>query len=375
MDPSAARPTPSLVRTVAALCGALCLAMIATPTRATTLRDIARIDGHGESVLRGLGLVIGLNGTGDSGQELLMARPLMNVLSNSGNPVGDISELASSRSVALVMVTATVPRGGALADDKLDLHVQVIHSARSLAGGRLFLSPLLGPSPDDPNIYAIGEGEIVLENAQFPTAGLVRGGGRMRLDVLPPEVGDSFVLVLEAPYAGHKSTSTIASSINNDYFNNPHAESMSIARALDDRRVLVEVPHVERASPAEFIGAVLSTNVSVDLLGLPAQVIVNSSTGAIILTADVEISPGTLTIEGLTITRTTPEPVGDALNPLVERRGWTEIGTNVRPRDRAKLADLLAAMEQLAIPRQKQIQVIHMLHKNGQLHARLVDES
>lgn len=374
MSRAKARATRSLVRTIAALCAGLCLAMVATPARATNVRDIARIDGHGESVLRGLGLVMGLNGTGDSGQELLMARPLMNVLQNSGNPVGDISELASNRSVALVMVTVTVPRGGALADDKLDMHVQVIHSARSLAGGRLFLTPLLGPSPDDPNIYAIGEGEIVLENPQFPTSGLVRGGARMRLDVLPPDVGDSFVLVLEPPYAGHKSTSTIASSINNDYFNNPHAEG-AIARALDDRRVLIEVPPVERASPAEFVGAVLSTSVSVELLGLPAQVIVNSSTGAIILTADVEISPGTLTIEGLTITRTTPEPVGDAMNPLVERRGWTEIGTNIRPRDRAKLADLLAAMEQLAIPRQQQIQVIHMLHKNGQLHARLVDES
>jgi len=355
-------------------CVAAAVLLIAQPSWATNVRDIARIDGHGESVLRGLGLVIGLNGTGDSGQEVLMARPLAELLRNSGNEVGDLSELAATRSVALVMVTATVPRGGALADDKLDLHVQVIHSARSLVGGRLFLTPMLGPSPEDRMIYAIGEGELVIENTQVPTSGIVRGGGRMRVDVLPPEVGDDFVLVLEAPYAGHQSTSTVASSINNDYFNNPHAAE-PIAVALDERRIRVIVPSVERASPAQFIGSVLATNVSVEMLGLPAQVIVNSSTGAIILTADVEISPGTLTIEGLTITRTTPEPVGDALNPLVERRGWTEIGTNVRPRDRAKLADLLAAMEQLAIPRQRQIQIIHMLHKNGQLHARLIDES
>ena len=68
--------------------------------------------GQGESILRGYGLVTGLPGTGDSGKDLAMSRPLAKILENNLNTLNSPKELLSSKSVALVLVTCVVPAAG-----------------------------------------------------------------------------------------------------------------------------------------------------------------------------------------------------------------------------------------------------------------------
>ncbi|MEM1331346.1 MAG: flagellar basal body P-ring protein FlgI [Planctomycetota bacterium] len=347
------------------------LAAVARPASATTVQEVTRIQGQGQSVLQGLGLVVGLPGTGDSGSELVVARPLMQLLQNTGNPVASVDELANSQSIALVLVTCTIPEEGGLTDDRFDVSVSVINSAQSLEGGRLFITPLAGPTPGSP-VFAFAEGPIEIETPAAPTTGRVREGARMAQDVTPPEIDGSFVLVMNSHLAGFGATSEIAGAINGEYFNNPDVEAQRIARSLNSREILIEIPQVERTSPTEFIASVLSTDINPVLLRLPARVIVNRRTGGIVISGDVSISPGIVTYRGLTINTTLPTPVPTPDQPLVDRARWAEIGTGVEERQAAKLQDLLAAFGRLDIPTEHQIDILMMLEKNGQLYGKLV---
>ncbi len=363
------RRTLTHLTSIIAICVAACAAS------ATDVKELARIEGQGESILQGFGLVIGLDGTGDSGDELATMRPLVQVLENMGNPIGDLSELESTRSVAAVLITCTIPPSGARVNDSFDVVVSAIGSSESLAGGQLFLAPLIGPTRDS-EVYAMAEGRIEIEALGPTTVGRVRGGANIVRDINTSQVGEAFRLVLKPHYAGWSSSSYIADTINQEYFLQPGNEQ-PIARAIDDRMVSITIPEPERANKAGFIGSIMRTHVNPSFLGLPAQVVVNPRTGAIIVTADVEISPVAITHNNLTITTTTPPPVATAQNPLVERRRWAGIAveSSPRPRDSARLQDLLTAFSQLAVPPEDQIGLLAMLHKAGKLHARfIIDE-
>lgn len=354
--------------------GVALLAALVAPrvSRGATVQELTRINGQGEYILRGVGLVIGLPGTGDSSKDLAVARPLVTLLKNNGQDIGLPEDLAKGKtdikSVALVSVTCVIPKEGARMDDKFDVTVSTVNTAKSIAGGELYLTSLQGPLPGS-KVYAIAAGKIELEDTTIPTTGRVRGGARMIRDVAAPEVGDSFTLVLEPAFAGWTSVSTVAEAIQSNvalggrvYPNTPR-----IASAIDERTVKVIVPEEERADKAAFLADVLSAEVRTELLDLPAQVVVNRRTGAIIVTGDVEISPVAITNKDLTIT------TGAATGKGGTRKDrWAEIKTSARPSENAKLSDLLTALRQLDIPVSEQINIIQMLHKTGKLHARLV---
>src|ERR1043165_4601765 len=87
-----------------------------TPTtpRAVRLKDICRVKGQEANSLQGLGLVVGLKGSGDGGRYLRAIRSLATVMQYMRSPaLGGAEELKDASNVALVMVTATVPPGGA----------------------------------------------------------------------------------------------------------------------------------------------------------------------------------------------------------------------------------------------------------------------
>ncbi|MFZ4574378.1 MAG: flagellar basal body P-ring protein FlgI [Phycisphaerales bacterium] len=340
---------------------------VGSVAQATTVKELVRIEGQGESVLRGVGLVVGLSGTGDSGKELAMARPLAMLLENNGNAVSALNELKNSKACALVSVTCRVPAAGALADDQLDVQVSVLNSATSLAGGQLYLAPLRGPFRTS-EVYAIAEGLIEIQDRATPTTARVRGGAKMIEDIKMAIVGPEFNLIIDAPYSGWASASQIASAINAK----AQPQGPAVATAVDARTIKVVIPESERADKAGFLADVLSADVNNALLDLPAQVIMNPRSGAIIITGDVTISPVAITHKNLTITTVTPPPVPTAQNPVLKQRDWTEIKLNARPTESARLADLVAAFEQLDIPVDEQINIIQMLHKGGQLKAKLV---
>ncbi|MEL7474300.1 MAG: flagellar basal body P-ring protein FlgI, partial [Planctomycetota bacterium] len=156
---------------------------------------MATIEGQGASGLNGLGLVVGLPGTGDSGKDLMLARPLAEVLRNKGLPIADFDELRSTRSCALVMVTCEVPETGGRTGDQFDVTVSAIGAASSLAGGVLLHTPLTGPFPGS-EAYAMATGDLVVQDVNAPTKATVRDGAQMIQDIRMPQLGERFNLLL-----------------------------------------------------------------------------------------------------------------------------------------------------------------------------------
>jgi len=349
----------------AAAIGLMAAAWLCPAAGAGTVQDLCRLKGQGESVLVGVGLVVGLPGTGDDAKDLVTARPLMELLKNTGAGVDSTENFQKSKSVALVSVSCTVPREGARTDDTLDVQVTTLNTCKSLKGGRLFLTPLTGPIKGSA-VFAVSEGTILTEGT-IETQARVMGGARMVRDVLMPEIGNVFDLILDRPFEGWGAATQVAVAVNAKA--NPGGPP--VAKAIDARTVRVTVPEAERPDRAGFVADVLSADVSLSQVSEQARVLYNTRTGAIIAAGDVEIGPVAITHGNLTITTTTPPQTGTERNPMVKRERWVGMDTGARPSEKAKLADLLAAFKQLDIPAQEQIGVLQMLHRMGKLQARI----
>ncbi len=338
-----------------------------------SIQEFVRLEGQMTNTLRGIGIVTGLKGTGDSGAELVLARPLAEVYKNNGNPIGELKDLAKAKSAAIVTLSVTIPEGGGREGDQFDVFVQVSHSATSLKGGTLIISPLLGPTPQSP-MFAMAAGRIVIEDMETPTSGRIGMGATLQRDIRPGRLGDSFNLVLRPHFRSYQVARTIAAEINdlNANLDATDEPSEPVATAIDETMVHVTIPRQERANPTNFMAGVMGKKFSPSLIDLPAMVVVNERTGTIIVTGDVEISAVSVGLDKLVITTTTPTPIPTAQDPLVSRQNWTEFGTNGSGADRARIQDLLEAFKQLSVPVKDQIQILAQIHQAGRLHARFV---
>ncbi|MEZ6235496.1 MAG: flagellar basal body P-ring protein FlgI [Phycisphaerales bacterium] len=354
-----------------AIAALLALTPAGSPAEAATVRELARIQGEGRNTILGLGLVVGLPGTGDSGKEHPVARVVAEVLRNMGNPVADIDELARSNSAALVMVTCEIPAGGGREQDTFDVRVSVMHTATDISGGTLLIAPLRGPLPGQ-GVYAFASGEVVVEDAARSTIGIVRQGAQLVRDLVNEVRGPTFNLVLEPQFAGHASAAEIAGRINDSLRGRPDGEGPAIATPIDDRIIRIDIPEPERRNTTPFVADVLSTPIDLSTLRLPARVVVNERLGSIIVTGDVRVSPVRITHGDLTINVTVPPVEPTAQNPRVDTETWADLATRPRESQLARLEDLRGAFDRLRIPVRDQISIIHQLHRNGQLHAELI---
>lgn len=341
------------------------LTFTASAAADVTVKELTRIKGQGESVLQGIGIVMGLPGTGDSGKEAAIARPLAKILENNYNAPEALRELAGIKTCALVMVTCRTPGISARADDKFDVTLSCLGTASSLKGGTLYITPLTDPRPGG-KIYAMAEGKIEIEDAGTPTVGKVLLGGQIIEDLPNTEIQSNFDLIIEPKAAGWSTARILAAVINE----NAQPQGPAVAFVTDERTIHIEIPEHERSAKAAFLDRALSAPVPVSLLDLPAMVLCNARTGVIVVTGDVEISGGIISHKDLVITTTTPPPQPTIVDPLIERTRYTALDTQNRPKERAKLSDLLAAFKQLDIPPAQQIEVLQLLNKTGRLHAR-----
>lgn len=339
----------------------------AEASAAKSLREIARLRGQGASTIQGLGLVVGLNGTGDSQSELAVARPLAEVLRRMGNNIS-VDELGSGKSVALVLVTCQIPREGALTDDPYDVTISVLNSAKSLAGGTLLVCPLT-PGPGAP-VYAFARGDVVVPGNNATTARISRGAQMVRDIITTPAIASGFDLIIDPNFALGGSSARIASEINQQYLLSANRLEAPVAKAVDQRTVRVTVPITERANPLAFFGDVMRTDITSALLELPEQVICDTRSGVIVMTGNVKVSPAVITHDDLTITTTVPAPPPNA--PGVRQRDFAAISTDADEADLSRLEDLIAAFDQLKVAPIEQIRILQMLHKTGKLHARLI---
>lgn len=343
---------------------------------AISIQDLVRIDGQSASWLRGVGIVTGLNKTGDSGAEMALARPLAQIYENNGIPLADLGDLAKTKSAAVVSLLAEIPEEGGRKGDRFDLLVQVMHSASSLKGGVLQISPMLHPLPGQAEpVFGFAAGPVTIEETDNPTVGRIRGGLQLVKDIKRKRpLTDSFDLIVRPHFRSFGTTTMIASEINGltaDLENTDDATPL-IAQPIDDVAVRVMIPEHERGNPNNFIAAVLTKRFSPTLIDLPAQVIVNDRTGTIIVTGDVEISAVTIGNDKLVITTTVPPPTPSPQDPLVSRTNWTEFGSTASTAERARIADLLEAFKQLNVPIREQINILAQINQSGRLHARFI---
>ena len=354
-----------------ALFGLLSLALLAQQAEARTLiKSIARIKGQEENTLRGLGLVVGLNGTGDSGDSLPTLRALARAMELMGNPVsrpdlrgnGGLRELEKSKNVALVWVSATVPRFGGRVGDQLNCYVSAI-SAKSLEGGRLVFAALQGPNLNDPRVFALAEGRIRLDDPNHPTEGSIHSGCRLEQDIFNAFQKDGKItVVIDENHAGFQVATAIAESINTQlgWKGKRQSEGEELAVAINSANVVVEIPEAYRDVPVQFVAQVM--DLPVFELTTEARVVINERAGTIVIGGDVEIGAAVVTHENITI-----ETVDEAFGA---RFVDVDPGETAGP----KLKALVETLNAVHVPTQDIIDIIKGLDRDGKLHGRLIIE-
>ncbi|HWB20959.1 MAG TPA: flagellar basal body P-ring protein FlgI [Phycisphaerales bacterium] len=362
------------------VCAAVFALSAASAASGTSVQDLVRIKGQERNVLTGLGIVIGLNGTGDTSKDsYIAARPYAELLKNLGNPVASLDELAKADAYALVDVRMEIPAVGVREGDRISVTVSTLYNAKSLNGGMLVVSPLRLPRPDSPDLVpmAYAEGPIVIEGTN-PRNGVVRDGGQMLTDIRtnPVTPSGSMGLVLKDQYAGYPVATTIASAINEEFAVNGFSELASVE---DGKNIKVLLPPADRASPATFIANLMMIPIDPSLIQVEARVVINEKQGIIVVTGNVQIGPVGISHGDLTIASLAPPPVVDPNNPNAppppEPTSWRALDTtDHHGRNSTRLVELLEALKMLNVSVQDQIAIVYELRKTGALHAEIVKE-
>lgn len=338
----------------------------------TPLANICRLKGQEENVLRGIGLVVGLNGTGES-DDVATMRALSRALELMGNPVsttGRFDEqarqaLRKAKNAALVMVTATVPATGARSGDKLDCSVSALNG-KSLVGGRLLMAALQGPNTQDGAVYGLCEGALQVPDETQPMTGYVHGGCQMSRDIYTPYVSDDgwVTIVLDPHHADFKVAEIIADQIGNFYSEtfSPGGERLEYeqvrehhVRPVDAQNIRVRVPEQYTQDPVAFVAQLLEKEVYA--VEPEARVVCNTRTGSVVISGDVKIGDVIFNHRNLVIE--TGNVAG--FQPI-------SASESVRP----KLDRLIEALATLRVPPKDVIEIIRGIDRLGKLHAKLI---
>jgi flagellar P-ring protein precursor FlgI len=340
-------------------------AIICSPAFARTqLKNICRIKGQEENVLRGLGVVVGLNGTGEAndGPTMMAIARAMEVMGNplamNGQQAG-LEELRKMKNAALVMVSATVPATGARRGDQLDCYISALNG-KSLAGGRLAFASLMGPNTQDQRVYALCQGQVMIDDPEQPMVGVVSGGCQMEADIFTPFHRDGYItLVLDKNHANFQTAAVIAGEIGRqlDYSNAGEGESENevAVRALDASNIMVRIPKLYAHDPVLFASEILDT--AIDDHEPESRVVINSRAGSIVIAGDVEIG----------------DVVVSHKNIVIEAGGaeyFSQIDTDKS--SQPKLEQLVDQLNELRVPTQDVIDIIRGIERNGKLHGRLI---
>ena len=274
---------------VSALLASVCLATVigeAAPVLAqdVELRALGRFDGWRENALIGYGIVVGLAGSGDSPRSAVTRQALRNVYSRLGTTVSEAD--ISSRNVAVVIVSANLP-ASANVGDRISVTVSSAGDARSLAGGVLLMTPLLGPNGQS---YALAQGSLVtggysfesdlnLQQRNYPTTARIEGGATVEAPVQARLLNDAGELTFLLSEPNHSTASRAAEAIN-DRFQAP------IATAVNADEVRIRFLGAADSATA-FIASVEGVRVTPNRT---PRIVINERTGTIVAGGDVTIS-------------------------------------------------------------------------------------
>lgn len=302
------------------LTAATILAPLAPAQAATArIKDIVNIEGVRDNQLVGYGLVVGLNGTGDSlNSSPFTKQSLQAMLERLG--VNTRGETMRTANVAAVMVTASLP-AFSTQGSKIDVSVAAMGDAGSLQGGTLLVTPLLGA---DGEVYAISQGPVTINGFKakgdaatiisgVPTTGRISSGAIVEREI-GFELGSQRSLRLALRNPDLTTARRVALSIN-DFIGVP------TATPEDPSTVRVTLPKGFNGNIVDLLTDVEQLVVETDA---PAKVVIDENSGIIVMGRDVRVSTVAVAQSGLTVTI--------AENPtVVQPNSFSQGTTQVQP--------------------------------------------
>lgn len=349
---------------------ALIMMLLVGPAGATQIRNLVELKGSEQSKLSGIGVVVGLNGTGD-GEFSAAHKAVLAAVTRNLDATATPRDLSNADSIALVYVEATVPAEGVRAGvDRLDVTIAALNDSSSLKGGVLVDTPLFGPGSNSRD-YAVASGRLLLEDEEAnPRQAKIVRGAQMVRDIPSNNLDEHnrLTLVLDQSKASWELANFIAESINGVMVLSLDAEPIAFAK--DQKNVIVRVPDEALPNLSEFITQIMVTTIDSEIASGGARVIINRAEGTIAMTKDVELSPVIISHKGMTIQIVTPEPEPDPNNPRVENATFAAIDPENRGGPR--LRQLLDALNTLNVPADDRIAIIKEIHDLGVLHAELI---
>jgi len=272
----------------------------ATPIRVVAtsrIKDLANIEGVRQNQLIGYGLVVGLNGTGDTLNNIPFTKQsLQAMLERLGVNVRGATMRTGN--VAAVMVTANLPAFGTQGT-RIDVTVSALGDSKSLQGGTLLVTPLLGA---DGNVYAVAQGSVAINGFQaegeaakivrgVPTVGRIANGAiiEREIDFALNRLNQVRLALRNADFTTAKR---IAAAIN-DFI------GVNTAEPLDQSTVQVNVPK-------QYAGNVVSLLTEIEQLqiepDLSARIVIDERSGIIVMGRDVRVSTVAVAQGNLTVT-------------------------------------------------------------------------
>jgi len=364
-----------MTRVTALVLSLLCL--LATPVSAQSVRvkDLGRFLGWRDNALVGYGIVTGLAGSGDSPSSAVTRDAVKNVLSRMGANI--TPDEVHSRNVAVVMVTAVLPPSAHMGD-KIDATVSSIGDARSLVGGTLLMTPLMGP---DQRTYALAQGTLVVggyrfdvqQNRQqknYPTSGVLAGGAMIETPASSSLVdgnGD-ITFILQSPDA--TTAERVKNGINATL-------GRQAAHVLDAATIGIDA----RGAGSDiytFVAQVENVAVTPDTR---AVVVVNERSGTVVAGGGVQISSvvvsqGDIKVSVSQDNDAAPFIAGDGygrgLYVASKKIDAVQDRDSVVRMPNTTVADLVQALTQAHIDTRGIISILQSMKAAGALHADIV---
>ena len=268
------------------------------------IKDIVDIEGVRENILIGYGLVVGLNGTGDSlSSNVFTKQSLIGMLERLGVNANDTS--LDAKNVAAVMVTAQLP-AFARQGVKIDVSVSALGNSSSLLGGTLLVTPMLGA---DGEVYAVAQGTLAVGGFAatgaaetvvkgVPTSGRIPNGAIVERE-LPFQLSDLKRVRLSLRNPDFTTARRISRAIN-------AFVGLKTAKASDNATVVLDIPSTYKGELVDLLTDIEQLQVQPDQI---AKVIIDEQSGVIVMGENVRISTVAIAQGNLTIRITETQQV------------------------------------------------------------------
>lgn len=346
---------------------------------AARIKDISNVEGIRSNQLYGYGLVVGLQGTGDGQQALFTIQSILSMLRRRGIVISVDPRQIRVKNAAAVLVTAQLPPF-ARSGNRIDVQVSSIGDAKSLRGGTLISTPLIG---GDQQVYAVAQGAVSLgggfavaaagasETIGHPTAGTIPDGGLVEREV-PVELAPDGILRLSLHEPDITTANRVAAAINQ------HVTPSALASAIDPKTVELFLQGQGSQDAMALLDRIEGLQVAVDRA---ARIVVNERTGTIIMGSNVRIAPvaiahGTLQIEVKTqfgVSQPNQFAGGETVvvpdTNIVASEGRTDSLAVLEPG--VTLGQLVGALNTLGVTPQDLIAVLEAIQAAGALEAEL----